>query len=73
MHLNPGRKEQMEREAVGNQSVIPCHKTLGDEPAICRGYFDTQKDNVPLLSAAERLDLVVHDDPDKEKHGDQAQ
>lgn len=55
MNLNPGRKDQMEEEAVANQSVIPCHKTLGPEAAICRGYFDTQKHNVSLLSAAERL------------------
>ena len=61
MRLEAGRKEGMEREAVANQSVIPCHKTIHGseiEPAICRGYWDTQKHNVGLLSVAERLGIV---------------
>lgn len=61
MRLEPDRKATMESEAVANQSVIPCHKTIyGAEvgPAICRGYWDTQKHNVGLLSAAERLGLM---------------
>lgn len=61
MHLSDDRKDGMEREAVANQSVIPCHKTIfGEEvgPAICRGYWDTQKHAVGLLAAAERMKLV---------------
>ena len=61
MRLEDGRKEGMESEAVANQSVIPCHKTIyGAEvgPAICRGYWDTQKHNVGMLSVAERLGYV---------------
>ena len=66
MRLDAGRKENMEAEAVANQSVIPCHKTIyGAEvgPAICRGYWDTQKHNVSVLSAAERLGYVREVDP----------
>lgn len=66
MHLEPGRKDAMEAEAVANESVIPCHKTLGDTPAICRGYWDTQRRNVPALRLAVALDIMKMQDPDME-------
>lgn len=62
MDLTPGRREQMEADSVAKQGVIACHKTLGSKPlanAVCRGYYDTQKDHVGLLSAAERMELVI--------------
>lgn len=63
MELRPGRKEGMEREAVANQGVITCHKTLGTKAnAVCRGFFDTQKHEVGLLSAAERMGVLVEQD-----------
>jgi hypothetical protein len=46
MHLNPGRREEMERQAVQNGSWIICHCTLPINPAnpgwqaICRGFYD---------------------------------
>jgi hypothetical protein len=56
----------MEREAVAGQGVIPCHKTLHlPEQAVCRGYWDTQKHNVSLLSVAERIGIVKEVDADK--------
>jgi hypothetical protein len=64
MRLNPGRKDQMETEAVAEQGTIPCHKTLDGDMAICRGFFDTQKHNVGLLSAAERIGIVKEVDAD---------
>lgn len=66
MRLDAGRKEGMETEAVANQSVIPCHKTIFGQavgPAICRGYWDTQKHNVGILSAAERMGMITEVDP----------
>lgn len=66
MHLEPGRKDAMEAEAVANESVIPCHKTLGDTPAICRGFWDTQRRNVMGLRLAVAMDIVKMQDPDKE-------
>lgn len=66
MRLEPGRRESMEAEAVKGSGVIPCHKTLGGREAVCRGYFDTQKHVVGLLSAAERLGLVRWDEPPEE-------
>lgn len=60
MHLAPGRKEGMEAEAVAGGGVIPCHKTLGGDEAVCRGFFDTQKHN-GLLAVAERIGILVED------------
>lgn len=57
MHLKEGRVEEMVAEATGNDSVIPCHETLGDEPAVCRGFFD--KHAPPFLQVADRLGVVV--------------
>ena len=67
MQLNPGRKDSMEAEAVEGGGVIPCHKTLGGGESICRGYFDTQKHNVGLLSVAERIGIITYTDEDE--HG----
>lgn len=44
MHLDKGRREQMERDAVRNDAAIICHATLGEiDNAICRGFFDRHK------------------------------
>ena len=59
MRLEPGRKDNMEAEAVAMGGVIPCHKTLGGDNAICRGFWDTQKDNVFPLSIAERMGIMA--------------
>lgn len=67
MHLTEGRRESMEAEAVANESVIPCHKTLGPEAAVCRGYWDVHKRDVAALRLAVAMDLVVYDDPDRER------
>jgi hypothetical protein len=63
MHLDPGRKDRMEAEAVAEEGVIPCHKTLGSgREAICRGYFDVAKHEVAGLSVAERIGIIVEDE-----------
>jgi len=61
MHLQDGRKESMAAEAVADQSVIPCHKTIygqAEQPAVCRGYWDVHKNDVQGLQIAERLGVV---------------
>ena len=58
MHLDPGRKDSMESEAIAGGGVIPCHKTLGGDESVCRGFFDVAK-HEGLLAVAERLDVVV--------------
>jgi hypothetical protein len=64
MHLEPGRKDGMQAEAVAGSGVIPCHKTLGSgKEAVCRGYFDVVKhEGTSLLQAAARLGIVVEDE-----------
>lgn len=63
MHLEEGRKDRMQAEAVAAEGVIPCHKTLGTgREAICRGYFDVVKNEVQGLQLAERLEILVEDE-----------
>lgn len=58
MHLEPGRKDEMQAGAVAGEGVIPCHKTLfHGEESVCRGFFDVCKDQ-GLLQVAERLGIV---------------
>ena len=63
MNLEPGRKDGMQADAIRDNGVIPCHKTiLGSrvQQAVCRGFFDVAKHD-GLLSAAERLGIVEFD------------
>jgi hypothetical protein len=63
MHLQPGRKDAMEAEAIRDQGVIPCHKTIHGsrkQQAVCRGFFDVAKRET-LLQAAERLGIIQFD------------
>lgn len=74
MHLQEGRVKQMVDQASGDESVITCHQTLPyggyeAEPAVCRGYWDAQKDRVSTLQIAQRLGVVVEDDPPTKKKG----
>jgi hypothetical protein len=44
MHLQPGRRDQMEATALARDSWIVCHSTLPaagqPEAGICRGFYD---------------------------------
>jgi hypothetical protein len=40
MRLRPGRVRGMVRDAIRDDSFIPCHQTLDDEQAVCRGFYD---------------------------------
>lgn len=59
MHLDPGRCQETTAEAIREGGVIPCHKTLGGDEAVCRGFFDVAKHEVAGLSVAERLGIMV--------------
>ncbi len=67
MSLERGRVKAMLSEAVANQSVIPCHKTIWDDerqPAVCRGYFDhPHAREVFALRLAEAMGVIVEDAP----------
>lgn len=56
MSLQPGRVEQMVRDATRKQSCIPCHDTLSGEQAICRGFFE--KHPTQPIQVAHRLGFV---------------
>lgn len=43
MDIRSGRLRGMIDEAMKDQSAIVCHKTLGGDNAICRGFFDRHR------------------------------
>jgi hypothetical protein len=60
MHLEPGRKDQMEADAIRDEGVIPCHQTIHgrrEQESVCRGFFDVAKHQT-LLQAAERIGII---------------
>jgi hypothetical protein len=63
--ISDERREQMERDAARDESVIPCHSHLYEgEPIepVCRGYWNAQADQVGLLRLAQAMDIVSYDD-----------
>jgi len=64
MHLEPGRVRDMIEQCLSKEGGnIPCHKTLSDERAICRGYFDSYADRDPILALAKAMDVISYQDP----------
>lgn len=60
MRLDPGRKDQMQADAIREGGVIPCHQTIHgarEQESVCRGFFDVAK-HEGLLAVAERMDIV---------------
>ena len=56
------RKREVLQECRTKGTYFICHKfTLAGEPAVCRGFFNTEK-NMPC-QVAERLGIVVYVDP----------
>jgi hypothetical protein len=60
MQLGAGRVRSMVNEAKANDSAIICHKTLGGDNAICRGFADRYP-TLPLRMAT-AMDLVDLDE-----------
>lgn len=65
MQLHPGRVRGMVDEAVANDSMIPCHKTLDGERACCRGFYDRHRESSFGLRLGELIG-VIEIDPDKD-------
>lgn len=63
MRLREGRVEEMVEESIADGGAIICHKTLDDDQAVCRGFFDVHKHDVQALQVAERLSMVVFSSP----------
>jgi len=63
MHLQAGRKDAMQADAIADDGVIPCHQTIraytgeGGSESVCRGFFDVAK-HEGLLAVAERIGIV---------------
>lgn len=59
MHLQEGRVKDMVDACKDDEGVIPCHDTLsGDKQAICRGFFDSYQDDIPLVQLAVRMGFI---------------
>lgn len=61
MHLQPGRLKELVDVNVGEGAALTCHKTTfgqSDQEAVCRGYYDSQKDRVPALQLAQAMDII---------------
>lgn len=71
MGLRKGRVKEMVEGATRNDSCIPCHQTLGPQPAVCRGFFDRYavhgrgKLVASTLQVADRLGYIRYQEPPK--------
>lgn len=66
MHLTEGRAEEMANEAIVKQSVIVCHKTLGNKPkqnAACRGFVDRYGRYVAAIVLARQERVIKYIEP----------
>ena len=66
--ISDERREQMERDAAADESVIPCHSHLYEgEPVepVCRGYWNAKADQVATLRLAQAMDIVEYSDRDR--------
>jgi hypothetical protein len=67
VNLNPGRVKRMVdgcREDPSGGGNIPCHATIWTRdvrPAICRGFYDAYRRDIPLLEAAAHMGIVAED------------
>lgn len=66
MMLPPGRVKGMVDNCRADPVAghIPCHSTIHREdrqPAICRGYWDSYRQDITLLVLAERMQIVTYD------------
>ena len=63
MYLAPGRVEAMVAHCLKEDSVIPCHETLGGDEAVCRGFFNRHQRDVYPLRLAGLIDALTYTDP----------
>lgn len=69
MHLKPGRVKEMVEACIEDGGPITCHKTLpyaaeqADQQAVCRGFFDSYKEQVPALLMASAMGVIEEVDP----------
>lgn len=63
MRLTRGRVAEMIRNARARDVAITCHETYSRDAAICRGFWDTQRDHIWPLRLAQHLGLIQFDPP----------
>lgn len=61
MRLKPGRVAEMIRNARAKDTAITCHETYNRDPAVCRGFWDTQRGHIWPLRLAQHLGLIRFD------------
>lgn len=59
--LRPGRRSQMESEALARGSAIVCHESLGGLQCVCRGFYNRHRRESTPLQLAERLHVLEFD------------
>lgn len=58
MRLDPGRLKGMIGLSLKRGAGIICHDTDGKDEAMCRGFFDLHKDDVPGLRLGIALEMI---------------
>lgn len=69
MRLNRGRVAEMIRNARAKDTAITCHETYDRDQAICRGFFDTQREHIWPLRFAQRLGIITFQAPPTRPRG----
>lgn len=69
LELEEGRLVEVIRQNLDNDAGLPCHSTayglhgLGDQVAVCKGFFDRYSRDVTPLRAARILDVIAQVEP----------
>lgn len=63
MHLKDGRRDDMVRECLQQNTVIVCHETLDGPRSVCRGFYDVHRGDVMPIRLAIALDMLGFDNP----------
>jgi hypothetical protein len=58
MHLNRGRVRDMVDECKRIEGVIPCHKTLDGDQAICCGFYELYGSQIMPLRLATVMERI---------------
>jgi len=63
MELRPGRLADLVQQNRARDAAVPCHSTLDDEQALCRGYVDAYTQHSATLQLAHRLNVIRYVPP----------
>ena len=67
--LDEGRLEQVVQENLENGAGLPCHSTvyslygLGEQEAVCKGFFDRYASEIVALRAAKMMGIIAQVEP----------